>query len=115
MKSKPASQFGRPAITIQCPGCRTRHVIPVRGDTEVPTDPRATWRFNGSYEKPTLDPSVRIEYPHPDASSLTGKASDAEARVMVTCHFNLTSGRIHYHGDCTHKLAGRSVDLQKIE
>lgn len=106
VKVKRVTQFGRPAIMFICPGCEIPHVIPVRPDDAIPDgDPRATWRFNGSLDRPTLDPSVDVTFPRIKENQ----------RVMGKCHFNLTNGRIHFFGDSDHKLTGASVDLKEVE
>jgi len=71
-----------------CPGCRTSpagwmHAVPVTG-------PQA-WTWNGSLEKPTLNPSVKCT---------TGEKLD---RI---CHTNLVDGVLLFHADCTHDLRG---------
>ena len=73
-----------------CPGCETHHSYDVREDGGRPN-----WRFNGDMERPTFTPSLH----YPD-------------RV---CHLFLTDGRIQFLGDCTHKLAGQTVDLPELD
>lgn len=70
-----------------CPGCKCYHSFDVRIDGGRPT-----WYFNGDMEKPTFTPSLL----YPD-------------RV---CHLYLTNGVIHYLPDCTHALAGKSIELE---
>jgi uncharacterized C2H2 Zn-finger protein len=57
------------------------------------------WSFNGDFEKPTFSPSVLV----------TG--GEHETR----CHSFVRDGRIEYLGDCTHPLAGQTVDLPEME
>jgi hypothetical protein len=89
-----------------CPGCEEMHVV------TVPPHPQP-WGFNGNYDAPTFTPSVLV----------TGKAmptDDEAARIMagdtielkpVCCHSFVTDGRIQFLGDCTHRLAGQTVEL----
>lgn len=97
-----ATEGGR--VLFWCPGCQEGHSITV-----------GTWSWNGSLERPTFSPSVLIrgnqwpreEYPehwkprHPDVAP----GDD------TVCHTFVTDGRIQFLGDCTHVLAGQTVDL----
>lgn len=69
-----------------CPGCKEEHLYSVCTDGTRPT-----WAFNGDMEKPTFTPSLFM----PD-------------RV---CHLFMTDGRIQYLSDCTHHLAGQTIDM----
>lgn len=73
---------------IWCPACKCGHGIPT---------PR--WGFNGSTDKPTFTPSVKLTTPgHGD----------------YCCHFNVTEGKIQYHGDCNHDMKGQLIDMAEI-
>jgi hypothetical protein len=99
-------------LMFACPGCGTSHMVRV-GDSPGPH-----WRFNGNYDKPTIQPSILVSYtqwvpPATDAESarkiLAGEiAQHPEKRV---CHSFVTDGRIQFLSDCTHELAGQTVDL----
>ena len=56
------------------------------------------WTFNNDLVKPTLQPSVLCSYQHGD--------------VHKVCHSFVTDGKIKYLADCTHSLAGQTVDLK---
>lgn len=84
-------------IRFDCPGCKDPHVIPTGG-------PHA-WNFNGSLESPTLSPSILVRF---TASDPDDPAAVAQESV---CHSFVTDGRIQFLGDCTHALAGQTVDL----
>ena len=97
-------------LGFDCPGCKQRHAVPVAG-------PRA-WSFNGSYEKPTLSPSLLVRG--------TEMPTDAEVEAWNTnrtpwprreflCHSFVTDGQIQFLGDCTHKLAGQTVPLPPVD
>jgi hypothetical protein len=88
-------------VRFDCPGCGHPHVLPVTG-------PKA-WGFNGSFEKPTFTPSILVRWIDWDDGH--------EPRNIrhVTCHSFVTDGRIQFLGDCTHKLAGQTVDMTEIE
>lgn len=90
-------EHGDTYVSFDCPGCKDFHTIPVTG-------PRA-WGFNGSLERPTLTPSILARSRvHTDAGI-----------VESVCHSFLTDGRLQFLGDCTHALAGQTVDLPEIE
>lgn len=52
------------------------------------------WEWDGSIQKPSLNPSVRVRL-----------------GVDSVCHYFLRLGRIEYCADSTHVLAGQTVDL----
>lgn len=72
-----------------CPGCDTYHRFDVRTDGGRPN-----WSFNGDMQKPTFAPSLL----YPD----------------LRCHLCLTDGRIQFLSDCTHELAGQTVDVPEM-
>lgn len=88
-------------IRFYCPGCRTHHHI------QHGSDMGPNWGWNGSLEKPTFTPSVLVTYPGSDA----GK----DGAPPAVCHSFVTDGRIQYLVDCTHAMAGQTVDLPPLE
>lgn len=66
-----------------CPGCQSPH------------GPDTSWSFNGDVDRPTLRPSVLVTQPP----------------TPMRCHSFVTDGRIEFLSDCTHSLAGQTVDL----
>jgi hypothetical protein len=74
-----------------CAGCLKSHEIDVFNENHH------CWTFNGNIDYPTFRPSMKIH--------------DQE---LMVCHYNLVEGVVHYFGDCTHKLAGKSVALSLI-
>ena len=91
------------AIMFRCPGCNSAHRVMV-GD-----GPGPRWGFNGSGDKPTFTPSVLVTWTEPsdDPSEFDDTAKDKK----LACHSFVTDGRIQFLGDCTHSLAGQTVDL----
>jgi hypothetical protein len=69
-----------------CEGCKTHHYADKR------------WSFNGDFEKPTFSPSILVEIGH------YPKPNDI-------CHSFVKDGKIQYLSDCTHHLAGQTVEL----
>lgn len=77
-------------LAFECPGCRCIHMVTVEGYHR--------WNWNGSIEKPTLRPALRFY-----------------ARGLLRCHSLVTDGAIQFLADCTHPLAGKTIDLQEVE
>jgi hypothetical protein len=78
---------------FHCPGCDNGHIFHCRTDGGQPS-----WDFNGNLERPTFSPSIKL-----DGHLGHGK--------FGTCHSYVRDGRIEFLSDCTHDLAGRSVEL----
>lgn len=74
-----------------CPGCRIHHKI-------VTSGPEAKWTFNGNLDLPTCSPSLLVRWP--------------EGQV---CHSFIKDGMIQFLGDCTHPLAGQTVEIPEVE
>ena len=92
-------------LMFWCPGCDGAHAI----QHGAGTGPR--WGWNGNAEKPTFTPSVLVRYPaNPNAGE-----EFKEWRTERVCHSFVTDGRIQFLGDCTHALAGQTVDLPDWE
>jgi hypothetical protein len=82
-----------PAGSVQrlvffCPGCKEEHAF------------NSTWTYNGDADKPTASPSI-----------LVSGGGDA----TYCCHSFIRDGRIEFLGDCSHELAGQTVDLPDLE
>lgn len=104
MRVKPATDgYGEKYRRFDCPGCKGPHVLPVTG-------PKA-WGFNNNDERPTFTPSILVHEVKagPDATLV------APGTVLSPrCHSFVTDGRIQFLSDCTHTLAGQTVDLPEI-
>jgi len=72
---------------IFCPGCGHGHVYDTR------------WTFNGDMNKPTFTPSY------------LSRCKSGPEKTLSVCHSFVTDGRIKFLNDCTHALAGQTVDL----
>lgn len=72
---------------FKCPGCEQRHAI---------TD---SWEFNGDVQNPTFSPSILVWW------------DEGEERLKKRCHSFIKGGKIQFLDDCTHSLAGKTVDL----
>lgn len=102
-------------LMFWCPGCNEAHGIKhgVGG-----------WKWNGSADKPTFTPSILVRNGHHashfkagDSCWCTYNAEQAAKGEEPTsfgcgiCHSFVTDGRIQFLSDCTHALAGQTVDL----
>ncbi|MFS2103548.1 DUF6527 family protein [Ralstonia sp. Ralssp135] len=103
---------GMRTMMFDCPGCGFLHQVHVRG----PQPP--VWSWNGSMDSPTFTPSILVTgvvqlTKEEHAAYLRGEGLPP-ARPL-RCHSFVTDGRIQFLGDCTHALAGQTVDLPDID
>lgn len=89
---------------VMCPACKSWHLF---DDAKNGQHPRgASWTFNGDVEKPTFSPSMLVRLgPWP---------SQPDKPVQV-CHSFVEDGKIRFLKDCTHELAGQTVDLPDVD
>lgn len=73
---------------IFCPACKHGHLFDDR------------WTFNGDYDKPTFRRSMLVNQ--------DGKPGHPR------CHSFVTDGKIEFLNDCTHEMAGQTVDLPEF-
>jgi hypothetical protein len=102
---------GTKAWRFFCPGCGEHHA-PIEG----------RWGFNGDVERPTFTPSILVRSGHYSDGNTTecwcnftertGLTSDFKCTV---CHSFVTDGKIQFLSDCTHSLAGQTVELPEID
>ena len=78
---------------FECPGCNMWHSC----NETHPTPSAPKWIFNGDVERPTFSPSVLVRYP-----------DDGQEK---RCHSFVTDGKIRFLDDCSHGLAGQTVEL----
>ena len=82
---------------FHCPGCQLDHAFTVGPPQRGPQDPR--WTFNGSFDKPTFQPSLLCNKDYPESR----------------CHSFVTDGKIQFLDDCFHALKGQTVELPDWE
>jgi hypothetical protein len=88
-----------------CPGCESGHGF------------NQKWSFNGNLERPTFSPSILVRGVEPitdEEHGLIMSGGYVEPRPFV-CHSFVTDGKIQFLSDCTHKLAGQTMDLPDVE
>ncbi|HBA86011.1 MAG TPA: hypothetical protein DCZ95_18150 [Verrucomicrobia bacterium] len=85
----------RKGMAFQCPGCGCAHFVQI--------NPKFSpcWQFNGDVERPTVSPSILVKTRWAD-----------EHKV---CHSFVKDGQIQFLGDCTHALAGKTVEIPDWE
>lgn len=103
------------AVMFHCPGCRENHMIYIEQTFDC--GPHPVWSFNGDGNAPTFTPSILVQGsawvpPVVPGNIDAWRANPWEqSRVEMTCHSFVTDGRIQFLDDCTHSLAGQTVDL----
>ncbi len=97
-----------------CPGCEQAHWV------AVGEGPGPRWGYNGNPDAPTFTPSVLVRgiYADPPVTRENmdewKRAPWPQTRVERICHSFIADGRIQFLGDCTHHLAGQTVDLPDL-
>jgi hypothetical protein len=81
-------------FSFHCPGCNCDHDV----WTTAVNSSNAIWQFNGDLEKPTITPSIRVQWGNGNI-----------------CHSHITDGKIQFLTDSTHELAGKTVELPDFE
>ena len=91
-------------VAFNCPGCECGHMIRISGAHPV-------WEWKGDLDNPTVSPSIRVSYPaNPNALE-----EFKEWRLERCCHMFVKDGKIQFLNDCTHLLAGLTVDIPDWE
>ncbi|WP_223630229.1 DUF6527 family protein [Pseudomonas atacamensis] len=112
-------------LFFKCPGCDMVHGV------STGSGPGPRWGYNGNPDAPTFTPSIlarttgapggrsvmsadeELEYDAIYASG--GREAVFASRFGKVCHSFVTDGRIQFLGDCTHGLAGQTVNLSDWE
>lgn len=102
-------------LLFWCPGCDMLHRIQ-HGSGSGPR-----WGWNGDAEKPTFTPSVLVTWDQAEPPATTieirekiARGEIKQVRVPKVCHTFVTDGRIQYLSDCTHHLAGQTIDMPEL-
>lgn len=101
---------GHVSLYFYCLGCKEEHVI------------TPAWGWNGSYDKPTFTSSHITWSGHYDPSgrggcwcefnkNLIAKGEEPSKFTCKRCHSMIKDGKQEYLGDCTHDMAGQTVDI----
>jgi hypothetical protein len=84
-------------IIIKTP-CPIRHMETRILNVNPSRKDRPCWFWNKDTERPTIKPSIRT--------------AGGQGEL---CHSFVTDGKIKFLGDCTHELAGKTVDLLDVD
>lgn len=98
-------------LSFMCLGCGLEHTVRLLAPNK--------WTFNGDLGKPTLSPSVLVRSGHHAQHHTQGAncwcdMPDAGFSCQI-CHSFVRDGKIQYLNDCTHELAGQTIDLPEME
>lgn len=80
------------------------------------------WTWNGDVERPTIERSVLVcyyviskeGYDMIERGEKPPAGQKYPGRAMV-CHSYVRDGNIEFLGDCTHRLAGKTVPLPPVD
>lgn len=89
--SRCLAQAEEDRLYFLCHGCCIAHSVS-HGNGAGPR-----WGWNGNVEAPTFTSSILVRYTWSDGPRV--------------CHSFVTGGRVQFLQDCTHHLAGQTVDL----
>lgn len=118
------------SVRIHCLGCGHDHTLPTDwtppGMSRSPHVGACRWGFDGNLDAPTFTPSIKATVGHYcNTPPVPGNcACDFQDRFpdeepwdipCGICHSFVRNGRIEFLGDCTHALAGQTVDLPDID
>lgn len=100
-----------------CAGCADVHVVTTEAQPFIYGG--AHWSFDGNLERPTFSPSILVRGLRrelDEKGEWTGEwRRDAEGKpIPYVCHSFITAGRQQFLGDCTHDLAGQTVELADL-
>jgi hypothetical protein len=90
-------------VHFWCPGCDDAHGIGYGP---------GGWTWNGDLDHPTFSPSVLVRGTQWEPDAGFHKPNHrVDPGGTTVCHSFVTDGRIQFLSDCTHHLAGQTVDL----
>lgn len=94
--------FSRNLLGFHCPGCGYGHAVGVNGRMILSSEGKpVSWSWNGDWIKPTFSPSLLIN-------------KDKQGDYPL-CHTFITDGKIQFLADCTHQLAGKTIEMEDIQ
>jgi hypothetical protein len=86
---------------FDCPGCKLSHAPYIRPHKSFNG---SSWEFNGNMDKPTFEPSILAQIVPTDIT-----------KPPMVCHSFVKDGMIQFLDDCTHQLAGQTVEIPDQE
>lgn len=107
MKAKPMKRVGESFtpckiqeaeyIELCLPGPFPSRWVPVILKGSRSSVAGAVWSWNGDTEKPTLKPSI------------------ATTDGTIKCHIWINDGKVIFLNDCTHDLAGQTLEMNEVK
>jgi hypothetical protein len=95
-------EIGKNLLSFHCPACLYDHAVGVNGRKIPGSDGSMNeWGWNNSLDAPTFTPSLLI--------------NKANLPPSPRCHSYVTDGKIEFLSDCTHAMAGQTVDIPDWE
>ena len=109
-------------LMFWCPGCEKHHGVRINKP--------GSWTWNGSLEAPVIQPSILVRSGHYAPSqpndglcwcNYEERYGEPAPFKCCRCHSYVgsadgsTPGRIQFLTDCTHALAGQTIELPDIE
>lgn len=86
-------------LMLCLPGPISHRILPVMiGGSRAGT---LNWTWNGSVDSPTVKPSILTK------TEIDGKE--------VICHTFVNDGKVRFLSDCTHELAGQTLDILDVD
>jgi hypothetical protein len=88
-------------LIFYCEGCEQCHGVNNR------------WTFNEDFIHPTFSPSILVRGTIPVTDNESERIMNGEKiePKKFVCHSFVENGKIRFLDDCTHKLAGQTVEL----
>ena len=112
--SKKLRDLAGDGLAYWCQGCEKRHVV------WIDAPDRPCWTWNGNAERPTFAPSVLVRWtehmpPVTPENLEEWKVNPwSQTDIDHICHTFITDGRVQFLGDCTHRLAGQTLELPDL-
>lgn len=88
-------------LQLHLPGPIPYRMLPVTIDSGTRAGTTPNWKWNGSTDMPTLLPSILTRG--------IRKSGD------IVCHSWINDGKVQFLDDCTHELAGKTLDLLDVD
>lgn len=85
--------------SFYCPGCERCHTVRVGEGQNI-----QGWTFDGNEDYPTFSPSILVH---------DVKNAETDPTPLI-CHSFVKDGKIQFFNDCSHSLAGKTVDMISI-
>ena len=93
-------------LMLHLPGPLPNRILPVMIGGRREGTPNWTW--NGSVDLPTVKPSILTK-------GAGRKYLEEGKYIEHVCHSFVNDGKVQFLSDCTHELAGQTVDLLDID